>query len=326
MLPYISTMIVARNESKYIEKSLNSLINQDYPKDRYEIIIIDGDSEDGTLDIVQRVINDNKHQNLTFKIIRNPKRILASGWNLGIQNSQGEYVVRIDAHSIVERNFLSKCLEVMMKVDDAVCVGGCMNSDTIGNKGKAISYVLSSPFGVGNSKFRYSKTPGYVDTVAFGLYRKSIFDQVGYFDETLKRNQDIDMHSRMKAVGGKFYLDPSIIVTYYARNTVKSMMRQGYQNGKWNLLVFKKNHHALSLRHVVPLFFIMGIMITAILGIFHFYFWYLLGLVIILHLAVGFLFSIKRTRTMQFMVMPLLFLLLHMSYGIGSFCGIFVKE
>lgn len=327
-LPFVSAMIVARNESAYIEKSLKSLINQNYPKERYEILFIDGNSDDDTVEIVKEIISDYEkgNYNLNIKILNNPKKILASGWNLGIHEAKGDYVVRIDAHSFVENDFISKCVEVMLRVGDAVCVGGCMNSDSIDKRGKAISNVLSSPFGVGNSKFRYSKTAEYVDTVAFGLYKRTIYDEVGYFDESLKRNQDIDLHSRIKAVGGKFYLDPSIVVTYYARNSVKSMIKQGYQNGKWNISVFKKNPRALSIRHVIPLFFVLGIIGCLFLGFFSNLFWYLMISVICLHLVLGVLFSIKKTNKLkQILEMPMLFLLLHLSYGIGSFSAIFSK-
>lgn len=327
-LPFVSAMIVARNESAYIEKSLKSLIEQNYPKDKYEILLIDGNSDDDTVKIVKSIISEYKKTDnqLNIRFLNNPKMILASGWNLGIREAKGEYVVRIDAHSFVENDFISKCVEAMLRVGDAVCVGGSMISDTINKKGKAISNVLSSPFGVGNSKFRYAKTAGYVDTVAYGLYKKSIFEKVGYFDESLRRNQDIDLHSRIKAIGGKFYLEPSIVVTYYARNTVKSMIKQGYQNGKWNILVFKKNPKALSIRHVIPLFFVIGLIGCLLLGFLSRWFWYLMISIICLHLILGIIFSIKKTKKLkQILEMPMLFLLLHLAYGIGSLSAIFSK-
>lgn len=328
-LPFVSAMIVARNESEYIEKCLNSLINQDYPKDKYEILFIDGDSDDNTKQIVQSIVDSQKKKDnrLEIKCLENPQRILATGWNLGLREAKGEYVVRIDAHSFVESDYISKCVEVMLRVGDAVCVGGSMNSKTIKNRGEAIANVLSSPFGVGNSKFRYSKTAGYVDTVAFGLYKKSIFEKVGYFDESLKRNQDIDLHSRIKAVGGKFYLDPSIVLTYFSRNSVKSMSKQGYQNGKWNIILFKKNPKALSIRHLIPFCFVVGIIGCSLLGFYSEWFWYLMLAVIFLHLVMGLVFSLKKTmKTKDFLTMPILFLILHLSYGTGSLSALFSNK
>ena len=120
--PFVSALLVTRNEKSYIEKSLRSLIDQDYPKDCYEIIVIDGMSDDGTAEQIEKIIA-SVGQNLSMRLIRNEKRILAAGWNLGIQSAKGEYVIRIDAHAEVEPDFLEKNVQTMLSVD-AVCVGG----------------------------------------------------------------------------------------------------------------------------------------------------------------------------------------------------------
>src|SRR5690554_5255969 len=116
-LPFVSAIIVARNESEFIEKSLKSLINQDYPKDKYEIIFVDGESDDDTLKIAKKIISNYDESNdcANIKYLNNPKRILASGWNIGIKEAKGEYVVRIDAHSFVKSDFISKCVEVILR-------------------------------------------------------------------------------------------------------------------------------------------------------------------------------------------------------------------
>ena len=327
-LPFVSTIIVVRNEREYIEKSLMSLINQDYPKERYEIIIVDGQSTDDTVAVARKLFSTfmDHGVKINFQIIDNQKKILSSGWNLAIKAAQGEYVVRIDAHSYVGTNFISKSVEVMNKVGNAVCVGGCMKSDTIDDTGRVISYVLSSPFGVGNSKFRYSSIAEYVDTVAFGLYKKEIFNQVGYFDETLKRNQDIDFHSRIKKIGGKFYLDPSIEVTYYSRNNMKSMLKQAFGNGKWNLVLLKRNSSALSLRHLIPLIFVSGIIGLLLLSTLYSSFLKFAIYIVILHVTIGLFFARKKTKkSVEIIRMPFVFLALHLSYGIGSLVGVFHK-
>lgn len=328
-LPFVSAMIVMRNESQYIERSLKSLINQTYPKNKYEILVIDGNSDDNSMEIAKNTAiifgeyNDNKHIDVRF--FENPKQFLAAGWNIGIKNSKGQYVVRIDAHSFVPPDYISKCVSVMLDVKDAVCVGGVMHSDTIGEKGKLVSHVLSSPFGVGNSKFRYSKKAGYVDTVAFGLYRKDIFEKIGYFDEELQRNQDIDLHSKIRAVGGKFYLDPEISLTYFSRNTAKSMIKQGYQNGKWNAIAFKKNPKSLSIRHIIPLLFVVGIIGCLLLGFISSSFWYVLLIVLVLHLVLGLLFALQKTKKIStVLAMPIMFLMLHIFYGIGTLINLIV--
>ena len=323
---YVSALIVVKNEQDFIEKALMSLINQEYPKNLYEIIVVDGGSSDNTISIVEKIRDDVIiPSGISFQFLSNPKGILASGWNIALKAAKGEYVFRIDAHSIVGKNYIHQCLNLLREVD-AVCVGGTMQSLTIDQKQKYVSSVLSSPFGVGNSKFRYSQKAQYVDTVAFGMYRKNVFDKVGYFDENLKRNQDIELHSKIRKSGGKFFLDPSIEVMYYTRNSTMKMMRQGYENGKWNLILAKKNPEALSIRHVIPMFFTIFLFV-----------WFLLerldcrlkkigrgGMAIYTFFAV--LVSYKQEKNMKAMLnMPILFLFLHISYGIGSIVGIFCE-
>ena len=154
--PFVSALLVTRNEQAYIEQALMSLINQTYPKDNYEIIIIDGESTDKTLEIVQQLIKRYKTDNFDIRVINNPKHILASGWNLGIKNARGDYVVRIDAHGEAAKDFIEKNVETILAVPDAICVGGRLITKSLEGDSDIVSKVHSSPFGVGNSSFRVS--------------------------------------------------------------------------------------------------------------------------------------------------------------------------
>ncbi len=328
-------MIVARNEEKYIGECFRSLLEQSYPADKYEVLIIDGMSEDNTLAIAKaieeeygfRELEDSNGRlsarKMQVRYFQNPKKILAAGWNIGIENAKGDYVVRIDAHGYAHKDFLLNSMKTMLKIGDAVCVGGAMHSEATSEKGEIIANILSSPFGVGNAKFRYSQKAEYVDTVAFGLYKKEIFREVGYFDETLKRNQDNDMHRRIREIGGRFYLNPEIESTYHPRDTIKGMLKQGFQNGRWNIITFKKDIKSLSIRHLIPLFFVLGILGCGIMGFLFYQFWILLVCVLILYLLLGLIFSLKKTgKVKQILLMPFLFFLFHMSYGMGALISI----
>jgi|LSQX01.1.fsa_nt_gb glycosyltransferase involved in cell wall biosynthesis len=330
--PFVTAMIVARNEEKYIGKCFNSLLQQSYPANKYEVLIIDGLSEDRTIDIAKEIeakysgtdTNDNSRGTVKVRYLQNPKKLLAAGWNLGIREARGDYVVRIDAHGYADEHFLLKSVQTMLDIGDAVCVGGSMRTEALSERGKVIASVLSSPFGVGNSKFRYSRKPQYVDTVAFGLYKKEIFDVVGYFDETLARNQDNDMHRRIRESGGKFYLNPEIKSTYHPRETLRSMMKQAYNNGKWNIITFLKNRQSVSLRHLMPMFFVKGTVGCLLLGAFNSFWWQALFVTLIFYVILGFVFALRRTKKIRNLaVMPILFFLLHFSYGIGSSISVF---
>ena len=330
-LPFVSMLIVARNEGDYIGKCLESLLRQDYPKNLYEIIIVDGMSTDNTVEIAKELLalyRENKLDNLRFQEIdvsfyENPKINLASGWNIGIKKAKGNYVVRIDAHACALDDFLSESVNTILEVEDATCVGGVISTRSLSKIGSMITNVLSSPFGVGNSRFRYSDKPGYVDTVAYGLYKKDIFEKIGYFDETMQRAQDNEMHSRIKNAGGKFYLNPSIKTIYYSRDSVKKMIIQAFMNGKWIIINLKRIKGGMPVRYFVPLAFILGLLTGIFLSFVHKIFPLLTLLVLIVYFLLSIFFSLKKTKNLkEIIIMPWLFLLWHISYGLGSFVGI----
>lgn len=324
--PFVSALIVVRNEENRVGKCLESLLSQDYPRDRYEIIVVDGESTDRTVDIVEKTAADAARGGNTvpLRILGNPKRILASGWNIGIKAAKGEFVIRPDAHAYVEPDFISKNVETMLRIGDAACVGGRMETLSDTKAGTLIKEALSSPFGVGGSKFRWSKEAGYVDTVAFGLYRKSIFAEIGYFNEALVRTQDNDLHRRMRDAGMKFYLDPSICSRYYSRSSFPKLARQQFNNGKWTMINFLLRPGHMSIRHFVPLGFVLALLAAAVAGVFWHPAWWALAGGVAVHLACGFCFAGKRSSApLHVLLLPFVFLLMHLSYGVGSIAGVF---
>ncbi len=324
--PFVSVLLVTRNEQDYIEKALLSLINQTYSKKNYEIIIIDGESTDNTLKIVNELIANNMTDMLDIRILNNPKHILSAGWNIGIKEAKGDYVVRIDAHSEVDSDFIEKNVMTISRIKDAVCVGGKLTTMSLNWDDDIVSKVLSSPFGVGNSSFRISDTAGYADTAVYGLYKKTVFDQVGYFNEQYVRNQDIELHSRIRGAGGKFYFNPEIHSVYYSRNTVKKMIKQAFGNGKWNMVLLKNQSSAVRLRHLVPFAFVLFLIAATALGFACKALWWLELSVVVLHMVLGLVFGAKKTNKISEIIrMPFLFLILHVSYGAGYLAGILIK-
>jgi cellulose synthase/poly-beta-1,6-N-acetylglucosamine synthase-like glycosyltransferase len=318
------------NEEDYIERCLVSLLDQDYPRDRYEIIVVDGGSTDKSVEIVQDYID----RAVQVRVVNNREKILAAGWNKGIREAKGSIVIRPDAHSYVSRDFITKSVSTLNEVDDAVCVGGRLNSvHKDGLIPEAIAAVLSSRFGVGNSRFRVSEKAGYVDTVAYGAYRKEIFDRVGYFNTSLKRNQDLEMHSRIKDVGGKFYFNPDIKSYYYTRDTIRGFTKQAFGNGYWNIITLKWAKRALSLRHVIPLFFLLSVLFNISVSFFWVSGTYILGLEMAIYFLLNSISALKTGMKKGWhLVVPsiLLSFVLHISYGLGSLVAIlslpFYKE
>ena len=321
--PFVTAMIVVRNEQRYIASSVRSFLEQDYPKDRMELLIIDGMSQDDTRKVAQDTIAqwEQFDNHIQVRFLDNPKGNLAAGWNIGIQAAQGEYTVRIDAHAQADPKMIRKCVQILKTHEDVVCAGGRIEARPLTEGGKVISYVMSSPFGVGNAKFRYATESGYVDTVAYGVYRKSIFEKAGLFNESFQRNQDNDMHGRIKACGGKFYLDASVVSLYHPRETVKGMMKQGFGNGKWVIIGWRRSEkrEGLSPRHLIPLAFLLANVVLLAGGIFLPLFrWGLLAMYLA-YFALAVYFGMQKThRVGELLRWCACCWLFHVSYGAGS--------
>lgn len=327
--PFVTAMIVVRNEEKYIGKAVASLLKQNYPKEYFELLIIDGDSEDKTLLEAKHAVGEYESEcgSVQVHYLENPKKILAAGWNIGIKKAKGEYVVRIDAHAQADPELINKCIQILNEKTDVVCAGGRIVTEPLTEKGKLIADVMSSPFGVGNARFRYAETSGYVDTVAYGVYRKSIFEKAGYFNESFVRNQDNDMHGRIKKCGGKFYLEASITSTYHARENIKGMMKQAFGNGKWSIIGWRKSESkkGISLRHMVPLCFVLGNLILCIAGIFHKEFRAIFIAMYLSYFCTAIYYALKKTKNiLKVIEMCGCYWILHISYGIGSLSEIFI--
>ena len=246
----VSIVIPCRNEEKHISKCLNSLLDNSYPKDLIEIFVIDGISEDNTREIIKKYIEKYSF----IELINNFKRVVPAALNIGIKKARGDIVIRIDFHSTYPSNYIEK-LVLWIRKSKADNVGGvCITKPGAGTViARAISLVLSHPFGVGNSYFRIgSEEPKYVDTVPFGCYRREIFKKIGLFNEKLIRNQDLEFNLRLKKRGGKILLVPDIVSYYYARSTLRALTKNNFSNGFWVIYSTKFAKMPFSVRHLIP--------------------------------------------------------------------------
>ena len=319
----ITIIIPTYNEAKYISSCLDSILEADYPNEKMEIFVVDGMSEDGTGRIVQEV-----HSRYPFiHIIENTKRYTPIGMNLGIQESKGEFVFILSAHAAYEVDYFTKLVENIQTLE-ADCVGGVLLTDVKNTNAKSssIKEVLMHKFGVGNALFRTGcDEVTEVDTVAFGCYRKSSFEKYGVFDEKLIRNQDIELNKRITNTGGKIYLIPDVRCTYFARESFIPLAKNQYQNGFWNILTayYTKTLHSLSLRHFVPLIFVLSLLVpSALFFIFPKMLWIAL-LSLSSYLTLVIIISIRLKNNANSIVYLITsFLTLHFSYGLGSLMGI----
>lgn len=316
----VSVVMPIYNEEKYIGKCVESLLLQDYPLDKTEWIFVDGMSKDKTREILNGYAE--KYGDL-IKVFDNPHRIVPYAMNIGIKNSAGKYIVRLDAHADYDKSYISKCVYYLDNTD-ADNVGGLAETKSRGFVGETIANMLSSKFGVGNSKFRTNGKSGYVDTVPFGAFRREVFSKWGGYDERLVRNQDNEMNYRIRKNGGKIYLADDIKLTYYCRDSVKGITDMAFKNGTWNVITGKLCPGAMGLRHFIPMCFVLSIILLTGLSFVSKYFAFLFAAEGALYLLCDVFFSIKASRGIrQFFLSLFLFPAFHISYGLGSLCGIF---
>lgn len=315
----VSIIVPIRNEEKYINKCIQSIFKQDYPFENIEVIFVDGLSEDKTNEIVREYVEKYPGK---IKLLNNPNKTVPYAMNIGIEDSVGEYIVRLDAHSEYSSDYISMCISTIEKTD-ADNVGGLAITRGHGLIGDAFAKVLSSKFGVGNSGFRTNASSGYCDTVPFGTFKRETFLKYGLYDERLIRNQDYELNYRIRKSGGKIYLNSDIELTYYCRNTISGILKQSYENGKWNVITSKLCPGSMSIRHFIPLFFLLSLMILPILMVFTSVFGWLFAIELGLYFTLATLFSIKiASKVSKTFLILILFPIFHISYGWGSLFGL----
>jgi len=321
--PFVSIIIPCRNEEKFIGKCLDSIIAQNYPKDKIEVLVVDGRSTDRTREIVKKYA-----QKYPFiKVLDNPRKITPTALNIGIRQAKGEIIIRMDAHNVYEESYVSKCVKYLKEynVDN---VGGIWVTLPANNTivAKSIALALSHPFGVGNAYFRIgSKKPRFVDTVPFGCYKKEVFEKIGLFDEELIRNQDDEFNLRLIKNGGKILLVPDIISYYYARDSLSKLWKMYFQYGYFKPLVVRKIGDILTWRQLIPAIFVSSLILTGVLSFFSKLFLWLFSLIVCSYLLTnfGFSFAIAIKKELKFFpVLPFVFATLHFSYGLGYLKGI----
>lgn len=320
----LSVIVPIYNEEKYLAKCIDSILEQDYPKDDLEVILADGMSKDRTREIVEKYTTKYPF----IHLIDNPKRIAPCAMNLGIKEAKGDVIMRLDAHATYEKNYFSALVAALKKYN-ADNVGAVWHTDVLNKNPKtiAIREVLSNKFGVGNSTFRTGiKGAQEVETVPFGCWRRDVFDKYGMYDERLIRNQDIELNKRIVRGGGKIVIIPDTYCTYLARETYKALAKNNYGNGKWNILTvyYTKEIRSLSLRHFVPLAFVLSLILPTIVGLFWHPALFVSALALGAYLVALGSISAKLaiTKEENFFYLLASFIVLHISYGWGSLVGI----
>ena len=319
--PTISIVLPCRNEERYIGACLDSILATTYPLDRIELLVVDGESEDRTREIVAEFVR--RHPGV--RLLENRRRITPAALNVGLRAATGEIILRMDAHVVYPINYIPRLVDALL-TSDADNVGGIIvtlpaDGSTMA---RAIAVGLSHPFGVGNAYFRIGVgAPRWVDSVPFGCFRREVFDRIGLFDEELIRNQDDEFNLRLIKFGGRILLLPDVVSYYFARRSLSDLSRMYYQYGYYKPLVARKVDGVMTLRQLVPGLFVLTLAGTAVLapvlpllpvtiGIAGAYLTALVGCVI------G---AVRRHGWRCALALAAVFPAVHFSYGIGSLRG-----
>jgi glycosyltransferase involved in cell wall biosynthesis len=315
----VSIIIPCRNEELYIERCIFSILNSNYPKESIDIFISDGLSTDKTRSIVKNL--SNKYD--CIHLIDNNNKTTPYALNLGLKKSTADVKIILGAHAEIYPDFIIENINIF-KIDEKIgCVGGVISNVYENETAEIIGQAMSSPFGVGNAHFRTGNKNGYVDTVAFGAYKKEVFENIGFFDEELARNQDDEFNYRLTKYGYKVYLSDKIKSKYYVRGSFLKLFKQYFQYGYWKVLVNKKHKTITTVRQLIPLFFVLFIISGAIASIFHSFLFYSYITILFIYLALALFSAIDRTSSLKkTLLLIFTFFGLHFSYGLGYFLGI----
>jgi len=319
-LPFVSIIMPIRNEADFIERTINSILKNDYPAEKMEILVTDGCSDDGTGDIVKRISQKDQR----IQLLENTGRIVSTGLNMGLRSCKGDVFIRIDGHCEIESDFIRKSVNCLAEHPEAWVVGGYWKTVSKGYVGKVIASATQSPAGVGNAKHRLGNFDGWVDTVPYGAHHMWVLEKVGYFDEELVRNQDDEFNMRIRLAGGKIWISSDICSTYYSRNSLRKLWRQYFQYGFWRIRTMQKHGRPATLRQVVPVAFVLSIVLLGFAGFLWTLMWWLLAAELVLY-AVGIAygsFDVGRQAGWKYSLLaPVVFSFLHFGYGIGSLWG-----
>jgi glycosyltransferase involved in cell wall biosynthesis len=324
----ISIIVPCYNEEATIRKLLDAIYAQTVPMTDIEVVIADGRSTDNT----RAVIDDyrRKHPELEVRTIDNTRRIIPSGLNRAIEAAQGNYIVRMDAHSIPDNDYIRKCVDGLKKgLGDNV--GGLWkihpgNSSWIA---RSIALAAAHPLGAGDARYRIGGVAQEVETVPFGAFHREIFQRIGMFDESLLTNEDYEFNTRIRQSGGKVWLDPSISSTYYARSTLRELAAQYWRYGYWKAQMLRKYPKTLRWRQAIPPVFVAALIALGLLAIGMSLARWLFAIIVILYtiiiLGIGIQMSLKHKKLSYIIGVPLALATIQIAWGAAFLWGMFRK-
>lgn len=325
----VSVIIPCLNEGRTIRLLLQALYEQTFDRKRMEIVIADGMSQDNTRNEIQDF--SDTYKDLAINVVDNVVRTIPSGLNHAIKASSGEILIRIDAHSIPRADYIERCVKSLDE-NKADNVGGVwdIKPQTDSWLARSIAAAASHPLAVGDAHYRFTDKAGFVDTVPFGAFKRSVIDKIGGYDETLLANEDYEFNTRLRQSGGKIWLDPEIRSTYFARRNLDELSTQYARYGFWKAQMLKRYPKTLRWRQALPPLFVLSLLFLAIAGVFSPIALYLFLAEILIYflilILIGIQVAIRYKKIGMIIGIPLAISSMHLSWGTGFLRGFLSRK
>ena len=321
-MPIVSIVIPMLNEVDAIERCIHSILDQDYPIDKLEIVVVDGMSKDGSREKVAAL--SQLYPNI--KLYDNEKKRTPVALNIGARKAKGDVVIILGAHTRINNCFVSYNIKYMNEMN-VKCTGGTQKNVGDTYLQRAAGYGMGSVFGMPSAPYRFFPKKRFVDTVVYAAYSKSLFSEIGYFDEELHISEDAEFNWRIRQAGHRIFYSPEIVSYYYPRKDLKRLFQQFFNYGILRVNVIKKHLDAFKLIHALPPAFILGTVGLFAASLFNSQFlmfaWALIVLYIIYLIIGSLLATLKIKKLCYFPILPIVFLTMQMSWGLGFLVGVF---
>jgi glycosyltransferase involved in cell wall biosynthesis len=331
--PFVSVIVATRNEEKHIGKLLNSLVEQTYPKNRFEVLIVDGMSKDRTLQVVEK-FNDR----LNIRVLENPRIRAIYAFNKGLDEAKGDLFMIVNAHSVLETNFIEEDINTFFRIlqnePRLAGVGGIYINRSESAFGRIVANMYNSFFS-GARSCRYSSKPHFSDSVIFGVFDKRIVISNGKFDgDFIGAGEDDELPLRLRSRGYKFYTNPGIVAYYSTRASFRGFLKQTFNYGVAKGLIVRKGYHKIewlnpsSYWFVPTSFLIYEILLLLLFGlsnpyfvpaIIPFLFYCVVDVTVSIHLLIN-------TRSFLCITLPVMYFMLHNILGVSSLGGLIIGK
>lgn len=322
-LPFITVVMPVRNEEQFIEETINQVLSQEYPKEKFEIIVADGLSTDRTPEIVKKISETNPN----VRLIDNPGLFPSAGRNVGFKNGKGDIHIVVDGHCLIETNNLLSNLADAFERSGAQCLGRAQPffSPDEPTTQKAIVLARSSKIGHSSNSFIHSDQEGYFSPVSMGCaYRKEVFDKIGYVDESFDACEDVEFNYRVEKAGFKSFFTPKIAITYFPRETFSGLIKQLLRYGEGRARFMYKHPETVNLDMFKPIALIVFVFLGPISALIHSNLFIAYLVVLFLYISILILesFRLGKKYSLIFKNKILIsFLITHFTLGVGLIKG-----